>query len=82
MYFDEYEFNYCSRYTGEARIVHEINTGMYGDGIELILDTELSLNSKRVYRFINCNAKTKYQQKEKLNSVGGLHRRTNDSPLP
>ena len=38
IYFDEYEFNYGSRFTGEAKIVYEINSGKYGDGIDLPYD--------------------------------------------
>ena len=52
VYFDEFEFNYGSRFTGEARVVHELNAGKYGDGIELVLDRELSMDSLRVYRFV------------------------------
>jgi hypothetical protein len=60
IYFDEPEFNYGSRFTGEARVIHEINSGRFGDGIELVRDRALSLDSIRVYRFINMNAKTTY----------------------
>jgi len=82
IYFDEYEFNFGSRFTGEARIVHEINAGMFGDGIELILDRKLSLNSQRVYRFINQNAVKHYERFQNLNSAEILRPRTNDSPFP
>ncbi len=51
-YFDDYDFNFGSRFTGEARLVHEVNQGSFGDDLEFLLDTELSLDSKRVYRFI------------------------------
>ena len=82
VYFDEYEFNYGSRFTGEARIVHEINAGEFGEGIELVLDTELSLNSQRVYRFINLHAKAQYERTFRKNASDELRRRTDDSPLP
>ena len=36
IYFDEPEFNFSSRFTGEARLIHEINHGLLGDGIELV----------------------------------------------
>ena len=43
IYFDEYEFNFGSRFTGESRLVHEIKAAVrFGDGIELVLDRELS----------------------------------------
>jgi hypothetical protein len=82
VYFDEYEFNFGSRFTGEARIVHEINHGKFGEGIELVFDHELSLNSKRIYRFINLDAANVYKRVERINTSDYLHRRTNDSPLP
>ena len=56
IYFDEYEFNFGSRFTGESRLVHEINRGEFGDGIELVLDSELSWDLRRCYRFINRGA--------------------------
>ena len=82
IYFDEPEFNYGSRFSGESKIIYEINTGKFGEGIELILDTDLSLNQKRVYRFINVNAESRYERLSKLNVESELHRRTNDSPFP
>jgi hypothetical protein len=51
LYFDDLEFNFASRFTGQARLIHEINHGKYGD-VELILDTDLSWDSRRVYRFM------------------------------
>ena len=82
IYFDEYEFNHGSRFTGEARIVHEINQGQFGEGVELVLDTDLSLASKRVSRFINLNARTQFVPRVKTNLPTALRRRTNDSPFP
>ena len=52
VYFDEYELNYGSRFTGEARLVHEVNHGEFGAGLELVLDRALSLDSQRIYRFL------------------------------
>jgi len=52
VYFDEFEFNYGSRFAGEAGVVHELNAGKYGGGIELVLDRDLSMDSLRVYRFV------------------------------
>lgn len=82
IYFDEYEFNHGSRFTGEARVVHEINQGQFGEGVELVLDTDLSLASKRVYRFINLNVRTQFVPRVKTNLPTALRRRTNDSPFP
>ena len=82
IYFDEYEFNFGSRFTGEARIVYEINHGGFGEGIELIKDEGLSLNSNRVYRFINTKIGTHYERIRPLNTADELRTRTNDSPLP
>lgn len=82
IYFDEPEFNYGSRFTGESKIIYEINTGKFGDDIELILDTNLSLNQKRVYRFINFSSEAAYQLINKINIETELHKRTNDSPFP
>jgi hypothetical protein len=82
IYFDEYEFNFGSRFTGEARLVHEINTGVLGPGIELVLDKELSWDLSRCYRFINENATSMFERKTELREVAELRKRGNDSPLP
>jgi hypothetical protein len=82
VYFDEFEFNFGSRFTGEARLVHEINTGQFGDGIELVLDRELSMDLSRCYRFINVNATTMLERQRELEQAGFVHKRGNDSPLP
>lgn len=82
IYFDEPEFNYGSRFTGEARLIYEINNGYYGDGIELIKDFNLSLNSMRIYRFINANSKSQYVRYKPTNNENELRKRTNDSPMP
>jgi hypothetical protein len=82
IYFDEPEFNYGSRFTGESRAIHEINSGKFGDGIELVLDRARSLDSLRVYRFINMNAKTTYSLSRPLAAADRLRPPTNDSPLP
>lgn len=82
VYFDEPEFNYGSRFTGESRVIHEINKGDFGEGIELLLDTDLSLNSKRVYRFMNINAAPRYELVVPVRSRVDVRRITNGSPLP
>ncbi len=82
IYFDEPEYNYGSRFTGESKLIYEVNHGKFGEGLELILDTNLSLNQKRVYRFFNFNTEPKYQKIIKENNESELHKRTNDSPFP
>jgi hypothetical protein len=82
IYFDDYALNFGSRFTGEARIVYEINHGLFGDGLELVLDSNLSSNSQSVYRFIRYESEIQYEPLSKRRMVGSLHRRTNDSPLP
>jgi hypothetical protein len=82
VYFDEYEFNFGSRFTGEARLVHEINNGMFGEGVELVLDRRLSFDLNRCYRFINLNATTQFERLRELAQEGEVRRRGNDSPLP
>jgi hypothetical protein len=53
IYFDDLDnLNYGSRLTGEARLVHEINTGSLGEHVELVPDLRLSLYSRRIYRFM------------------------------
>lgn len=81
LYFDEFEFNYGSRFTGEARVVHEINTGKFGDDIELIFDAELSLNSRRIYRFMRYENGVHYTMKDPITFDEGRSP-TNGSPLP
>jgi hypothetical protein len=82
VYFDEPELNFGSRYTGESRLIHEINTGVYGDGIEMVLDGALSLNSRRVYRYINIHTSSVYERIEKTHNASYLRSRSNDSPFP
>jgi hypothetical protein len=74
-------FDFGSRFTGEMRIVSEINSGRFGDGVELVRDRSLSWNSDRVYRFINLNAKAKHRLKPQ---VAGHHvrHRGDGSPFP
>jgi hypothetical protein len=82
IYFDDIEFNFGSKFTGEARIVHEINQGLLGDNVELVLDRSLSLNTNRVYRFIRCDGTIHYEKISKSNVAEHVRCRTNDSPLP
>ena len=83
LYFDEYDnMNYGSRLTGEARIVHEINHGLLGDDIELVLDTEHALHSRRVYRLVRLGEGPRYQPLNTDNTANLVRYPSNDSPLP
>ena len=83
IYFDDYELlNFGSRFTGEARFVAELNAGKFGDDVELILDTALSMDSKRVYRFFRFKSEVQYERVSPGLSAGSVRKRSNDSPLP
>lgn len=81
VYFDEPDFNFHSRLTGEARIIHEINQGKFGDDIELVLDRKLSWDSLSVYRFVRLGDGPRYQSINELTIHEGRSPH-NDSPLP
>lgn len=81
VYFDDIEFNFSSRFTGEMRAVAEINSGRFGNGIELVPDQALSWNSNRIYRFINLNAMTKHRLRKRRIGDPVRYRR-DDSPFP
>lgn len=82
IYFDEPEFNFGSRLTGEMRLIHEINSGKFGDQVELVLDRALSLDTQRIYRFINLTHDRPYQLVKRFGKAGYTRKRSNDSPLP
>ncbi len=84
VYFDEYDnLNYGSRLTGEARLVHEINHGALGEETELVLDQSLSLNSRRIYRFVRFAEGPRYVPITRENGSVGVPRRPGSgSPLP
>ena len=82
IYFDDIDFNFGSRFSGEAKIIYEINAGMLGNDVELVLDSNLSLSSKRIYRFINADNPNVYERVVPLNTATELRHRTNDSPFP
>jgi len=81
VYFDDIYYNFGSRFTGEMRAVWEINRGAFGDGVELVLDPELSCDTNRVYRFINLEAKVQHRRYPQPRADPVRHRR-DDSPFP
>jgi len=81
IYFDDIYFNFSSRFTGEMKAVWEINQGEFGEGIELVPDTELSLDSNRIYRFINTNMERGYEMINKVEK-DPVRYRGDDSPFP
>jgi hypothetical protein len=83
IYFDEYDnINFGSRFTGEARLVHEINQGKFGDGIELVRDPVLSLDAPRIYRFINYYSPPQFERISKEPRPKWINPRKDGSPLP
>jgi hypothetical protein len=83
VYFDELDTtNFGSRFTGEARLVHEINHGQLGEGLELVPDPALSLHSNRVYRFVRLGAGPQYRAMPDDNDANLVRVPTNGSPLP
>jgi hypothetical protein len=83
VYFDEYDnLNYGSRLTGEARLVHEVNQGQFGENLELVLDRKLGLDSDRIYRFVRVGSERRYLVLRTENAASVVHLRGNDSPLP
>jgi hypothetical protein len=83
IYFDDLDnINYGSRFTGEARLVYEINHGEFGDGIELVKDPVLSLDTPRIYRFVSCYAPPQFEPVSKEPRPKRVNPRKNGSPLP
>lgn len=83
VYFDELDnMNFGSRLTGEARLVHEINSGAFGADIELVPDFRLSLHSRRIYRFLRIPPNRILVELEEHNSADQVRRRSDGSPLP
>jgi len=82
-YFDDFDWNYGSRLTAEARFVHELNSGEFGNDIELVLDTTLSLDTRRIYRFVRAGAAVFYPLlRPETGRPLPARRLTNDSALP
>jgi hypothetical protein len=83
IYFDDLDnLNYGSRMTGEARLVHEINSGLLGDSIELVLDPVLSLYSRRIYRFFRLPPNRLFQRVGQGNTAEQVRRFAEGSPMP
>jgi len=83
IYFDELDnLNFGSRLTGEARIVHELNSGEFGENIELVPDLQLSLRSRRIYRFFRIPPNRMLNYAFGENSSTRVRRHGDGSPLP
>jgi len=55
-YFDDTFLNYYSTLTGELRAIKELNSGAFGDGVELVEAYDLGLLGRRFYRFVSRHA--------------------------
>jgi hypothetical protein len=83
IYFDDLDnLNYGSRFTGESRLVHEINNGLLGDNIELVPDPTLSLYSRRIYRFFRLPPNRLFQRLGESNAAEHVRLHSDGSPLP
>ncbi len=83
IYFDDLDnLNYGSRFTGEARLVHEVNSGLFGDNIELVPDARLSLFSRRIYRFFRLPPNRIFEHLGQRHAVEHVRRHSEGSPLP
>jgi hypothetical protein len=83
IYFDDVDAEFGSRLSGEAKLIYEINHGLFGNDIELVPDRNLSMNSGRIYRFINRKYDLQYELTvDRYWGTGVPRSPTNDSPLP
>lgn len=83
IYFDDLDnLNFGSHFTGEARLVYEINNGMLGGGIELIPEVQLSLHSRRIYRFFRIPPNRIFHSKGVKNAPDQVRHFSDGSPLP
>ena len=83
IYFDDLDnLNFGSRLTGEARLVHEINSGLLGENLELVPDPRLALHSRRIYRFLKIPPNRLLIQPDEPNDASQVRRRADGSPLP
>lgn len=81
IYFDDIEFNFGSRFTGEARFVWELNRGDFGP-FELVRDRELSWNTDRIYRLIRFDENAPQFESYVPAWIGEARAITNGSALP
>lgn len=83
IYFDDIDFNYFSRFTGQARLVHEINHGAFGPDVELVPDVELSWDSARVFRFVRFGERAiSYTRRDRRTAPVSARPIGDGSPLP
>lgn len=83
IYFDDVDVEFGSRFSGETKLIYEINHGLFGDNIELVLDKNLSLNSGRIFRFINGKDGQQYERLPDSHRTAGIPRPlSQSSPLP
>ena len=83
IYFDDLDnLNYGARLTGEARLVHEINSGLLGENIELVYDSRLALQSGRIYRFVRIPPNRVMLRAAGTNVAASVRRHAGGSPLP
>ncbi len=83
IYFDDLDnLNYGSKLTGESRLVHEINTGLLGENIELVPDSSLSLHSRRIYRFFRLPPNRLFERLDQANAAEHVRHYSDGSPLP
>jgi Methyltransferase domain len=83
LYFDDLDnLNYGSKLTGESRLVWEVNHGSFGDNVELVLDSSLSLLSRRIYRFIRVPPNRLFERRGERNAADHVRLHADGSPLP
>lgn len=82
LYFDDVDFNFGSRFTGERRAIHELNQGGFGEGLELVPDLRLGLDSGRVYRFVARDARVRYRTVRRAAAPRGARPARDGSPFP
>jgi hypothetical protein len=83
IYFDDLDnLNFGSRLTGEARLVYEINLGLLGENVELVPDHRLSLQSRRIYRFMKVPPNKVLLEGDAPHTPDQVRRRSNGSPMP
>jgi hypothetical protein len=81
LYFDDFDLNFGSRFTGEARVVHELNCGHFGPDVELVPDPVLGYNTRRLYRLVRFEGGPHYERLRPHQLHPG-RLRGNGSPLP